>query len=62
MLAGRNVAYLQQLVTRGTPRRLPDDVRLHAAMALDLDETTIGARMPWMPAVGCAGHDAALPR
>ena len=61
VLAGRNVAYLQQFVTRGTPRRLPDDVRLHVAMALDLDETTIGARMPWMPAVGCAGHDAALP-
>jgi len=61
VLASRNVAYLQQFVTRGTARRLPEDVRLHVAMALDLDETMIGARMPWMPAVGCAGHDAALP-
>ncbi len=56
LLAGRNVAYLQQFVGRGTPRRLPEDVRLHVAMALDLDETTIGTRMPWMPAVGSAGH------
>ena len=56
VLAGRNVAYLQQFVRRGTPRRLLEDVRLHVAMALDLDETAIGASMPWMPAVGCAGH------
>jgi hypothetical protein len=56
VLSGRNDGYLQQFVSRGTPRRLPDDVRLHVAMALDLDETTIGARMPWMPAVGSAGH------
>lgn len=56
VLAGRNVA-LQQFVIRGYPRRLPDDVRLHVAMALDIDETLIGARMPWMPAVGMAGHD-----
>ena len=57
VLSGRNDAYLQQFVSRGSPRRLPDDVRLHVAMALDLDETLIGARMPWMPAVGTAGHD-----
>jgi len=57
VLSGRNDAYLQQFVSRGSPRRLPDDVRLHVAMALDLDETLIAARMPWMPAVGTAGHD-----
>lgn len=56
LLAGRTVAYLQQFVSRGSPRRLPDDVRLHIAVALDLDETLIGARLPWMPAVGRAGH------
>ena len=30
LLAGRTVAYLQQFVVRGSPRRLPDYVRLHA--------------------------------
>ena len=62
VLAGRNVAYMGQYLDRGSPRVLPEDVRLHVAMALDLDETTIGARMPWMPAVGSAGHDAATAR
>ena len=57
VVSGSNAAYLQQFVTRGSPRRLPDDVRLPVAMVLNLDETLIGVRMPWMPAVGGAGHD-----
>lgn len=53
---GRNVAYLQQFVRRGTPRRLPEDERLALAMILQVDERLLGARDPWIPAVGGAGH------
>jgi cyanate lyase len=56
IMAGRNVAYVQQFVERGTPRHLPDEPRRLLAIALDLDETLLGARMPWMPAVGSLGH------
>ena len=56
IMAGRNVAYVQQYVERGSPRKLPEDERRLIAMALDVDETLLGARMPWMPAVGSASH------
>jgi cyanate lyase len=47
---GRNHAYLQQYVKRGSPRRLPEKERRHLAMALEIDERRLGARDPWMPA------------
>lgn len=47
---GRNAAYLQQYIARGTPRRLPEEERLHLAMALEIDERELGARDPWRPA------------
>jgi transcriptional regulator with XRE-family HTH domain len=47
---GRNAAYVQQFVERGTPRRLDDLDRLHIAMALNIDERELGARDPWRPA------------
>lgn len=48
---GRNAAYLQRFVGRGTPRCLPEEERLHLAMALNIDERELGAREPWRPAV-----------
>lgn len=57
IMAGRNAAYMQQFMERGSPRKLPEDERRLIAMALDVDETQLGARMPWMPAVGHAAVD-----
>lgn len=50
-LVGRNPAYLQQYLRRGTPRRLPEDERRHLAICLDIDERELGARDPWTPPV-----------
>jgi cyanate lyase len=50
-MIGRNAAYVQQFVDRGSPRRLPEDERRLLAMALDLDERKLGARDPWTPPV-----------
>ena len=46
---GKNAAYLQQWVRRGTPRELPEQERLNLAMALNIDERLLGARDPWSP-------------
>ncbi len=48
-MIGRNPAYLQQFIKRGTPRRLPEDERLRLAIALHIDERELGARDPWAP-------------
>lgn len=48
---GRNVAYLQQYIERGTPKRLPEEERRMLAIALEIDERRLGARDPWSPAV-----------
>ena len=48
-IIGRNDAYLQQFVRRGTPKRLPEDARLKLAYYLNVDERQLGARDPWMP-------------
>jgi len=48
-MIGRNDAYLQQFVRRGTPRRLPEDARLLLAYHLNVDERQLGARDPWKP-------------
>lgn len=47
---GRNAAYLSQYLHRGTPARLPEDVRLALAMRWNIDERELGARDPWTPA------------
>jgi hypothetical protein len=47
--ANRNEAYLQQFVRRGTPKELPEDVRLFLAMCFEIDERRLGARDPWQP-------------
>ena len=41
-MLGRNVAYLQQFVTRGSPRRLADADRARLANYLGVDETELG--------------------
>lgn len=38
---GLNHAYMQQFIKRGTPRRLPEDIRIELARMLDLDETAL---------------------
>lgn len=48
-VAGRNAAYIQQYVERGTPKALPEDVRLAIAKRLNMDERLLGARDPWTP-------------
>lgn len=51
-LLGRNPAYLQQFVTRGSPKRLDEDDRLMLAQRFQVDERRLGAREPWTPAGG----------
>jgi hypothetical protein len=48
-MLGRNAAYLQQYVERGTPRRLSEDDRLKLAKHFRVDERELGARDPWSP-------------
>ncbi len=48
---GRNQAYLQQFVKRGTPRRLDEDDRRWLAAYFNVDERALG---------GAAGGDAAM--
>jgi phage repressor protein C with HTH and peptisase S24 domain len=45
-MLGRNVAYLQQFVGRGSPRRLPERERRLLADFLGLDERVLGAPEP----------------
>ncbi|GAA0673473.1 phage repressor protein C with HTH and peptisase S24 domain [Sphingomonas insulae] len=42
-MIGRNPAYLQQFVTRGSPRRLADDDRRRLADYFGVDEVELGA-------------------
>lgn len=46
---GKNEAYLQQFIKRGTPKRLPEEERLKLAQLLWIDERLLGAREPWSP-------------
>lgn len=41
-MLGRNVAYLQQFVTRGTPKRLAEDDRRRLADYFGIDEVALG--------------------
>ena len=43
---GRNHAYLQQFVQRGTPARLPEDVRRDLAALLGVDEARLRGEAP----------------
>jgi transcriptional regulator with XRE-family HTH domain len=48
-MIGRNAAYVQQFIRRGTPARLSEDDRLKLAQYFGIDERELGAREPWMP-------------
>ncbi|KQN20850.1 hypothetical protein ASE89_15365 [Sphingomonas sp. Leaf30] len=51
-MRGRSAAYLNQFVTRGSPRRLPEEERRHLSIVLNVDERELGARDPWSPVCG----------
>ena len=57
---GRNDAYLQQFVKRGTPRRLDEEDRRWLAAYFNVDESALGgaARLPEMVAVRRIDADA----
>ena len=57
---GRNHAYLQQFVKRGTPRRLPEEVRHVLANILDVDERTL--RQPDDRTAGAGADDSTADR
>lgn len=48
-MIGRNDAYLQQFIRRGTPAKLGEDDRLLLAQHFGIDERLLGAREPWQP-------------
>ena len=48
-MIGRNEAYLQRFVARGSPKRLPETERRYLATVLEIDERELGARDPWTP-------------
>jgi hypothetical protein len=50
-LIGRNAAYIQQYIKRGTPRRLAEDDRRQLAAYFGIDEMLLGAP-PAAPAAG----------
>jgi repressor LexA len=61
-LLGRNLAYLQQFVRRGTPRRLAEGDRRVLSQFLGVDETLLGAperdvavRVPYLTVAASAG-------
>ncbi|NJR80158.1 S24 family peptidase [Sphingomonas corticis] len=66
---GRNVAYLQQYIARGTPRVLPERDRARLAAYLGVEEAVLGgpvreeaeARVPWLTVAASAGPGALAP-
>lgn len=48
-VAGMKSVYLSKFIREGSPRMLPEDVRLSIAMELDIDERLIGGRELWVP-------------
>ena len=56
---GRNNAYLQQFLHRGTPRRLPQDVRHRLAAFLDIDQSRQFA-VPFFDLLASAGDGAQI--
>lgn len=48
-MIGRNAAYVQQFVAKGSPERLPERERLILAQFFGVDERELGARDPWSP-------------
>ncbi len=42
-MIGRNASYLQQYITKGSPRKLEEEDRRHLARFFDVDESELGA-------------------
>ena len=59
-LLGRNAAYMQQFIRRGTPKRLAEDDRRTLARYFGIDEALLGGRPT--PATPAAGAPIAVPR
>lgn len=65
-LIGRNAAYIQQYVKRGTPRKLDEADRLLLARYFGVDERLLGAPEPRLAAIpsrvreGYAGHELSV--
>lgn len=53
-LIGRNAAYIQQFIKRGTPRRLAEEDRRRLARYFGIDEALLGAPAPSPGAAGQA--------
>lgn len=53
-VVGRNPAYIQQYLRRGTPRVLPERERGVLARFLGVDERELGAVAPFIPGHGAA--------
>jgi hypothetical protein len=54
-LLGRNAAYIQQFIKRGSPRRLSDEDRRLLATYFGVPESALGGPSP--PVVGATGYD-----
>jgi hypothetical protein len=64
-LLGRNAAYIQQFIRRGSPRKLDEDDRRKLARFFGVDEAVLGAqaapsrdplrRVPWLDVAASAG-------
>jgi phage repressor protein C with HTH and peptisase S24 domain len=59
-LLGRNAAYMQQYIRRGTPKRLAEEDRRTLARYFKIDEALLGG--PSAPAVPPGGGAVAVPR
>ena len=67
-MLGRNAAYLQQYVSRGSPRRLAEDDRRALAAFLGVEEALLGGpetraasasvSVPWLAVEAAAGDGA----
>ncbi|MGC6328723.1 S24 family peptidase [Rhizorhabdus sp. FW153] len=59
-LIGRNPAYIQQFIKRGTPRRLSEEDRARIAAYLRVPEERLGGRSASPPSRSAAAHDNGL--
>lgn len=48
-LIGRNTAYIQQFIKRGTPKRLAENDRRTLARYFDIEEHLLGGPVSWLP-------------
>ena len=58
LACGKNHAYLHQFINRGTPRKLPEDVRYALARHLGVDEAVLRPEQGVVPLPSAAGRDS----